>query len=159
MEIARADLAAGPPAGSVGEFFRFYFTRGSDPEVFLTANRRTTETTFSLRQQGAVTRPLTTGSFHAATNEVVVSFTPADYATVLSLAPVLATGDRITVGQVLAQRDTSAATLTADTAAGSCPFVLGVSTPVPTGNGGNASASPSASAGGVSLAVLASGGG
>ncbi len=127
FRISVTDLAAGPPVGSVGEFFRFYITRGSDPEVFVTANRNSTGERFSLRQQGGVTTPLQ-GAFDEATNEVSVTLPLGDYGKVVA-GQSIALGDTITVGQVLGQRDTNGATLTADTAAGSCPFVVGTSTP------------------------------
>jgi uncharacterized membrane protein YgcG len=127
FRISVTDLAAGPPVGSVGEFFRFYITRGSDPEVFVTANRNSTGERFSLRQQGGVTTPLQ-GAFDEATNEVSVTLPLGDYGKVVA-GKSIALGDTITVGQVLGQRDGNGLTLTADTAAGSCPFVVGTSTP------------------------------
>ncbi len=127
FRISVTDLAAGPPVGSVGEFFRFYITRGSDPEVFVTANRNSTGERFSLRQQGGVTTPLQ-GAFDEATNEVSVTLPLGDYGKVVA-GKSIALGDTITVGQVLGQRDGNGPTLTADTAAGSCPFVVGTSTP------------------------------
>ena len=127
FRISVSDLAAGPPVGSVGEFFRFYFTRGTDPELFVTANRNGTGERFSLRQQGGATAPLT-GVFDEATSEVSVTLPLADYSKVLADRS-LALGDTISVGQVLGQRDGNGLTLTADTAAGTCPFVLGTSTP------------------------------
>lgn len=157
--IGVTDLAAGPPAGSVGEFFRFYVTRSGDPEVFVTANRNSTGERFSLRQQGGVTAPLT-GTFDVASDEVRVTMPLAAYGTVLA-GRTIAVGDTIGVGQVLGQRDGNGATLTADTAAGSCPFVVGTSTPgvaaapvpvascEPKGNGGgNGNAKPKQCKGG-----------
>ena len=125
--IAVTDLSAGPPAGSVGEFFRFYVTKDGDPEVFLTANRNAAGERFSLRQQGGKTVPVT-GVFDEASSTVQVTFPLAEYGTVLE-GRTLGAGDTLTVGQVLGQRDTNGATLTADTATGSCPFTLGTSTP------------------------------
>ena len=127
FRIAVTDLSAGPPAGSVGEFFRFYFTRGTDPELFVTANRNGTGERFALRQQGGATVPLT-GSFDETTNEVSVTMPLADYSKALA-GRSLALGDTINVGQVLGQRDGNGLTLTADTASGTCPFVIGTSTP------------------------------
>jgi subtilisin family serine protease len=130
FRIGVTDLAAGPPAGSVGEFFRFYFTRGTDPELFVTANRNGTGQRFSLRQQGGASVPLS-GAFNTATDEVSVTMPLGDYTKVLA-DKRLALGDTLDVGQVLGQRDGNGVTLTADTAAGTCPFVLGTSTPAET---------------------------
>jgi serine protease AprX len=146
--IAVTDLTAGPPAGSLGEFFRFYVTRAGDPEVFVTANRRGTAATFSLRQQGGLTTPLT-GTFDVPNDEVRVTMPLAAYSTVLA-GKTIVDGNSIGVGQVLAQRDTNAATLTADTATGSCPFVVGTSTPgaTPTASSPAPSPSPTEAGGG-----------
>jgi hypothetical protein len=120
------DLSAGPPAGAIGEYFRFYITRNSDPETYVVANRRPDEgggDRFSLnRFSSGASTPLT-GSFDEATGTVTVVLPAADYAAVVP-GQALTEGDLVTVGQVLGQRDAVRLTLTADTASGSCPFVL-----------------------------------
>jgi serine protease AprX len=112
-----------------GEYFRFYVTRNGDPEVYAAARRGAAGESFSLRQfDSGLSTPLT-GTFSAANDLVTMVLPAADYAKVIPGA-ALSVGDTITVGQVLAQRDTSAATITTDTATGSCPFVVGTSTPI-----------------------------
>ncbi len=53
--IRVTDLSAGPPAGSTGEYFRFYFTRESDGELSAVANRDPAGDVFSLSRYDAGT--------------------------------------------------------------------------------------------------------
>lgn len=129
MHLRVTDLSAGPPLGSSGEFFRYYFSVGSGPEHFLVASRTATAQTFSLRQQDpAKTVPLT-GAFDEALSEVRVVLPAAAYATAFSAAPMIEQGAVVGTNQVLGQRQVGASTVTTDTATGSCGFVVGVSEP------------------------------
>lgn len=118
------DLSAGPPTGSAGEYFRFYLSRAADPEVYVIARRSSAGVAaFSLRQfDSGLSTPLT-GTFDEATSTVTALLPAAEYTKVVP-GQTLTTGDTIAVGQLLGQRDTGAATLTADTATGTCPFTL-----------------------------------
>lgn len=133
LTISVTDLSAGPPDGAIGEYFRFYFTRNADAETYVVANRRPAEAggnRFSLNQfDSGATTPLT-GSFDEASSTVTVLLPAGDYGKVIP-GQVLAEGDTVSVGQILGQRDGVRATLTADTAAGSCPFALQTAGPAP----------------------------
>jgi serine protease AprX len=124
--ISVTDLSAGPPAGAIGEYFRFYVTRNSDAETYVVANRRPDAAggnRFSLVQFNSGASTPLTGTFDEASDTVTVVLPAADYAEVIP-GQTLAEGDTFSVGQVLGQRDTGRLTLTADTASGSCPYVL-----------------------------------
>lgn len=126
-----------------GEYFRFYATRAGDPEVYAVARRGPAGESFSLKQFDAKTTTTLTGSFDAGADLVRVVLPLAAYGNVVA-GRAIAEGDVITVGQVLAQRDTGVVTVTTDTATGSCPFVVGTTTPGETAEP-TASATPSPS--------------
>jgi serine protease AprX len=124
--IAVTDLSAGPPTGAIGEYFRFYVSRNSDPQTYIVANRRPDAAggnRFSLNQFDSGATTALTGAFDEQSSTVTVVL-PADQYGLVVPGQSLGEGDTFTVGQVLGQRDAVRLTLTADTAAGSCPFAL-----------------------------------
>ena len=128
-----------------GEYFRFYATRAGDPEVYAVASRGPDGETFSLSDFAAGTSARLTGSFDAVNDVVRVVLPLAAYGDVVP-GKAIAEGDVFTVGQVLAQREIGVLTVTTDTATGSCPFVVGTSTPGETTVDPTDSASPTATA-------------
>lgn len=108
--------------------FRYYFSyRGTPYYLFLT--RTASGMTYALDSSGATGGTVIagglTGAFDVAHNEARVVLPLATFNTAAKPAVPLAAGGLLTGFQVLAQRDTGAATLTADTADGACPFVVG----------------------------------
>ena len=119
FSIEVTDLAA----GTSDEFFRFYVSRGTDPEVYAVATRNDSGESFSLRQFDSGASTALTGSFDEETNTVTVVLPAEQYGEVVPDATI-APGDVFAVGQLLGQRATGVVTATADTAQGTCPFTV-----------------------------------
>ena len=128
VHVRVTDLSAGPPDGAVGEFFRVGLGVGSAPAATVVLSRDTTTGTqrYSLRPASGDAVDLT-GDFDEERSEVRAVL-PADVAE-SALGVELVDGTVVVVPQVLAQRNTGTATLTADTAGGVCSFTVGTSMP------------------------------
>ncbi|MCW2779248.1 MAG: hypothetical protein JWN17_2973 [Frankiales bacterium] len=127
-----------------GQYFRYSFSYGT-AQYLTTASRGVSGTTsYALSASGttgSTTLKAVTGSFDPDTDEVTVTFSLEDFNSTAKPTAPLAAGAALGGQQVLAQRSAGAgATLTSDTAAGTCPYVVGAApaTASPT-------ASPSAS--------------
>jgi len=114
-----------------GADFRYYFTYGNT-SYFLFLDRSTAGvTSFSLKRYDGTTAGTTTlksglvGAFDNAANEARVALPLDVFNATAKPATPLANGKQLTGFQVLAQRDTGLATLTADTANGACPYTVG----------------------------------
>ena len=141
-----------------GQYFRFYFSYGSTS--YLTTASRTAAgvTSYALEANGATSATslkAITGSFDAAKNEVTATFSLADFNSTAKPSTPLANGASLGGLQVLGQRNTGTATLTADTANGACPYVVGTAAlpaPIPSAPASasaTGSASPAASTSGI----------
>ncbi len=117
--------------GTLGQNFRYIFSYGGT-EYTAEATRITGGTpSYSLLMLGTGTGARNTqiatltGTFDATTNTVSVVLPIATFNTAAKPATPLGVGSALGGEDILGQRDTGVATLTADEATGACPFVVG----------------------------------
>jgi hypothetical protein len=117
-----------------GEYFRFYFSYGTTSYLTTASRDASGATDYALEANGttgATSLKTITGSFNPATNEVTATFSLADFNSTAKPTTPLASGASLGGLQVLGQRSEGAGpTLTADTATGACPYVVGTA-PLP----------------------------
>lgn len=133
FSVTVVDLTELPPKGAAGEYFRYYFTyRGT--EYLLTMQRlggsAPDNVSFSLSTSGlsATSESVATGlpgSFDIVTNTASATL-PANVLNAWKATiPVFVDGDIVSGLNVLAQRRVTPLTLSADTASGTCPYIVG----------------------------------
>ncbi|MDX6199437.1 MAG: hypothetical protein QOJ79_2588 [Actinomycetota bacterium] len=125
------DLSQDPPAGATGEFVEFSFAYGGQTYQAVGVHDATQpQDDYHLEQLKTTGRTqigaALTGAFDKKASEVRVNV-PVDFLSKLKLAPVMATGSKLTGLTVGSRRDEAATVLPAADLAGSlgCPFVLG----------------------------------
>ncbi|HEY3176926.1 MAG TPA: Ig-like domain-containing protein [Candidatus Polarisedimenticolia bacterium] len=125
FHIEVSDLSDTPPLGSVGEFFRFFFT-------YAGANYQVTAARDPLGQSRDMRTGDNTGlaeglagTFDPATDEITVVLTADQFAAAVPAAPRFVEGAVIDSFQILGQRSAVAVVLTAETATGSCSYRIG----------------------------------
>ncbi|MDP9101818.1 MAG: hypothetical protein M3N21_06695, partial [Actinomycetota bacterium] len=132
-----------------GQYFRFYFTFNNVKYLTVASRDLTGATFFDLEADGATgatTLKTVSGTFDVAGNEATVSFSLADFTATAKPAKPFILDSLLESLQVLAQRNTTAATLTSDTATGTCPYVIGAAVrpeSAPSASPSSASPSPS----------------
>ena len=129
--VAVSDLGELPPTAAGGEFFRFYFNWGGAP--YMLAMERVGGVAelvlkFSLQTDALVREDVAAslvGEFDPAKDTVTVTV-PADvFNKWKAELPYITTGDQLTGLEVMGQRRVGPSTLTADIAAGPCPYTVG----------------------------------
>ena len=125
FHIDVANLEETPPLGGDGHFFRYYFTYDGVPYQ-LRARRDSLGAVFSLAlADNTILLNGLAGQFDSAADEVSIVLSANQFAQVVPGAPRFDEGILVTGFEILGQRLVVAATLTADTATGTCSYRIG----------------------------------
>ena len=131
FHIEVSDLTDLPPAGSVGEFFRFYFTwAGGNYQVTAARDPLGQSRDLRMGDNTALAEGLA-GTFDPATDEITIVLTADQLSAVVPGAPRFTEGAVVDGFEVLGQRSAVAVVLTAETATGTCSYRIGQETLAP----------------------------
>ncbi len=131
FHIKVSDLTNTPPAGSVGEFFRFYFTwAGAGYQVTALRDPLGQARDLRLADNTGIAEGLA-GGFDPAADEITIVLTADQMAAAVPGSPRFTEAALMEGFEILGQRSAEAVVLTAETATGSCSYRIGQETLAP----------------------------
>ncbi|MGQ0434035.1 MAG: S8 family serine peptidase [Microthrixaceae bacterium] len=133
FSIKVVDLGDLPPKGAIGEYFRYYFTYGG--ARYLLGMQRlggsaAGQQSFNLSTDGLSTTSESVatglpGSFDPTTDTISATLPANVFNAWKPTISVIGDGDLVTGLEILAQRRLTPLTISTDTAAGTCPYIVG----------------------------------